>query len=168
MKKIFMSRVFIAPLVLVLLGCSGGSTEPSIMAPEAEDPLQAFDNFPDSLFHGIYFGQPTLEARSLLESQHYQILDSSGAWRYFNDADSTELLIPLLPKINSLKIILSGADYLNNMAKLQALFESKSISADLSPEFDIYEFETAANKFKLSIFKQTDYIRLSFELRTSK
>jgi len=163
-----MSRILVSLFALALLGCSEGHTEPSMITTEEEDPLHAFDDFPDSLFHGIYFGQTTAEARIWLENQHYQILDSSGAWRYFNYADSTEFLIPLLPKINSLKIILSGADYLTNMAKLQALFKSKSISADLSPEFDIYEFETAANKFKLSIFKQTDYVRLSFELRTSK
>ncbi|MBK9190612.1 MAG: hypothetical protein IPM77_03410 [Crocinitomicaceae bacterium] len=164
-----MSRIVaIAVLFSAFVSCTSDEQSSELKTDSSKDPLEAFNDFPDSLFHGIYFGQTTEETTRWLDNHHFRLLDSSGLWRYINDVDSTEFLVPLTPELRSFKIILNGYDYLNGVNGLKALFQAESVSADFSSEFDIYEFVTGKNEFKLSVFKQPEYIRLNFELKISK
>lgn len=150
------------------VACTRNNQESQNVLDLQEDPLGAFNDFPDSLYHGIYFGITTEETTNWLDDHNFRLLDSSGLWRYVNDIDSTEFLVPFTPELRSFKIILNGSDYLKGVNDLTALFQAKAVSADFSSEFDIYEFVTGKNEFKLSVFKQPEYIRLNFELKMSK
>ena len=134
----------------------------------SNDPLYYFNDFPDSLFLGIYFDQPIDEARNNLEQNGFELLDSSGSWSYLNKKDSNEIILPPREKLSSFKLIMKSARILKSPDLLHNLFRQKATSAQRSADFSVYHYNQKKSSFKVSIFKQEEFIRLSFEERVSK
>jgi hypothetical protein len=156
---------FVPVLMLFIVSC--GDAE---FADNQEKPnlFPAFDDFPDSLFYGVNFGQTIEETEKDLIPRGYQIKDSSGSMYFYNDSDSTEFILPDKSTLSSFKIFLRSTHYLNHTKELLECFKTSSVSHDLSDEFSVFQYESEVSDFKLSVFSQSDYLRLSFEERVSK
>jgi hypothetical protein len=155
-------------LITGLIGCSGNHSNEDVLKDKRNHPLFAFNDFPDSLFYGVYFDQPIEEAKQNLLENGFALIDSSGSFYYRKTTDSTEVILAPPAKIRSLKIILKSTDYLQSKEDLLVLFRARSGSFHTAPEFSVLDFMTKDFSFKLSVFSQKNFIRLNFEKRTSK
>jgi hypothetical protein len=160
----FMNRCFFCCLLLLLGGC-GAALENEADAGNAGDPLVAFNDFPDSLFNSIYWDQPLAEAQSNLHAKGFELIDSSGAFNYYNPGDSTQVIIPESRKIQSLKLLLYSKGYRSQKKRLLDGFTLFATSASQSPEFSVFDYDLGFVDFKLTVFMQEDFIRLNFELQ---
>jgi len=160
-------RDVIASLFLVTIvgmtGCAGNTTKRHTELSPA-DPLAAFGDFPDSLFYGIYWNQPLNESQQSMHVNGFELVDSSGAWTFYNEEDSTSVIVPYESKVHSLKLVLRSKGYRTNQERLMTGFESAAITAAQSPEFSSFSFDLKNLDFKLTAFIQPDFIRLNFEL----
>lgn len=134
----------------------------------SNDALFGFDNFPDSLFLGLYFDQPIEDARKNLEENNFELLDSSGSWSYLNKEDSNEIILPAKEKLHSFKLIMKSERVLKSVDLLHGLFKQESTSGERSSIFSVYNYDLTNSSFKVSVFEQQDFIRLQFEQRISK
>lgn len=161
-----MKQVFL--VLLAAMACSCGNTN-SIVIPEAvDDPLYVFNDFPDSLFLGLYFDQAIEDSRQNLEQNHFELIDSSGSWRYLNNQDSSEIILPSTEHLHSFKLIMKSAETFKSIELMHALFNRNASSAERNADFSIYSYEQKASSFKLSVFEQQDLIRLNFEEQVRK
>ena len=157
--------VFVSVLALSFSSCGNPEFEDN---EEKSSLFPAFDDFPDSLFYGVNFGQTIEEIENELIPVGYQIKDSSGSMYFYNDKDSTEFILPDKSTLSSFKIFLRSTHYLSHTKELLECFRTSSASSDLSDEFSVFQYESVGVDFKLSVFSQRDYLRLSFEERVSK
>src|SRR5687767_5619344 len=132
-------RAVIGFLAIVLLAACSDASGHADGANESRDPLEAFNDFPDSLFQSIYWGQPVSESRYHLMACGFNLVDSSGAFNYYNQADSTQVIVPDESKIRNLKVVLRSQDYLSSGQRLMNAFSLSASAAQQSPEFSIFE-----------------------------
>lgn len=154
--------------ILLLVGCTGGQAGEDIQTDQNDHPLFAFNDFPDSLFYGVYFGQPFEDSQQNLRQNGFELRDSSGSFYYTKFADSTEVIIAPIAKIKSLKIILKSDNYLKSKEDLLLLFKAKSYTFDSAAGFSVFDYKTKEFDFKLSVFSQENFMRLNFEQKASK
>lgn len=161
------SRVLAFSSLFFLISCGNSESENS---PETEAPDQfpAFDDFPDSLFYGVNFGQTVQETETELLSLNFELNDSSGSKYFVNKLDSTEFILPDKSKLTSFKVFLYSSHYLKNKQTLLNRFEINASETSMSEEFSVFQFVLDSVDFKLSVFSQQDYLRLNFEERVSK
>lgn len=134
----------------------------------SKDMLFGFNDFPDSLFLGLYFDQPIQEARKNLEQNNFELLDSSGSWSYLNKKDSNEIILPAKEKLHSFKLIMKSKMIFKSADLLHTLFQQDATSIERSSIFSVYNYDQTNSSFKVSVFEQKDFIRLQFEQRISK
>jgi len=160
-------QILFLVLLLVLFSCgnSGSQSNNEIKPP---DQFPAFDNFPDSLFYGINFRQSIQETEQELIALDFELNDSSGSKYFVCKKDSTEFILPDINKLSSFKIFVYSQTYLNHKEDLLNRFKTNSVSNNLSDEFSVFQYELDSVDFKLSVFAQEEYLRLSFEERLSK
>lgn len=160
-------QVLVSASLLFLLSCGsadvGNDTETKV-----PDQFPAFDDFPDSLFYGVNFGQSVQETETELLSLNFELNDSSGSKYFVNKSDSTEFILPDKNKLTSFKVFLYSSHYLENKQLLLNRFEINASETSLSDEFSVFQFELDSVDFKLSVFAQSDYLRLNFEEKVSK
>lgn len=156
-----MKRAFSILLISIVSAC--GSPD-SIQTTEAgDDPLYMFNDFPDSLFLGLYFDQSIEDSRKNLERNNFQLIDSSGAWRYWNSEDSNEVILTATEHLHSFKLMMKSSEIIKTIDLLHDLFKRNASSVQRSTDFTIYNYEQKTSSFKLSVFEQKDLIRLNFE-----
>lgn len=160
-------RVLFLGFFLFLISCGNSETKNGTET-EAPNQFPAFDDFPDSLFYGINFGQSNQEAESQLIKQGFILTDSSGSKYFLNQSDSTEFILPDKSKLSSFKVFLYSAHYLTNKQALMNRFDINASESSLSDEFSVFRYELDSVDFKLSVFAQEDYLRLNFEEKVSK
>lgn len=165
MKGIFMRSFLVVAVLLLLNGCKNHQAPESGAEP---DELPGFAHFPDTLFYGICWNAPTVDARNRLVENKFDLIDSSGTWRYQNVADSTEVLLPQEADVRAFKVCLYSQVYLRNEDKLMLLFENSASTKEISPFLSVFEYDLSNERFKLSVFVQPELIRLNFELKTHK
>jgi len=158
--------------LLFIVSCGGNKTGNSS---ENVELFPAFDDFPDSLFYGINFGQTINETEEELLVLGFELKDSSGSKYFVNKIDSTEFILSDKSDLVSFKVFLYSAHYLSKKQQLLNRFEINSSESSLSEEFSVFYYELDNVDFKLSIFSphsgpsgQKDYLRLSFEENLSK
>lgn len=158
---------YILVILLLAVLCSCGRQ--SFTVTEAwDDPLYVFDDFPDSLFLGLYFDQKTEDARLNMEQNNFELIDSSGAWRYWNQEDSNEVILPATEHLHSFKLMMKSSEIFKSLELLHLLLERGSKTAQRNTGFSIYTYDQKASSFKVSVFEQKDLIRLSFEEQMRK
>lgn len=161
-----MKQAFSILLIVMMSSCgNNGSTEVSA---KGDDPLYMFKDFPDSLFLGLYFDQPTKDSRQNLEQNNFELIDSSGAWRYWNQEDSNEVILPATEHLHSFKLMMKSSEIFRSIDLLHDRFKRNASSAQRSADFSIYNYEQKTASFKLSVFEQQDLIRLNFEEQMRK
>src|SRR5688572_1661342 len=111
-------RLLVGLLAVFLTNACSDASGHANSVNASSDPLYAFNDFPDSLFHGIYWNQPIAESRNQLTKQGFELVDSSGALNYYNQADSTQVIIPDESKIRNLKLVLRSHNYLASGPRL--------------------------------------------------
>jgi len=165
LKKI--GQVLISVSLLFLLSC-GGSESQNNTELKVPDQFPAFDDFPDSLFYGINFGQSIQETEQELIELGFDLNDSAGAKYFIQKNDSTEFILPDKNKLSSFKIFVYSQTYIKHKKDLLDRFKTSSVGNNLSDEFSVFQYELDNVDFKLSVFAQEEYLRLSFEERLSK
>ena len=165
-----MNRFFLLlPLLTLLLNsCSSGTSQEGLSDNLSRDPLAAFSHFPDSLFNGLHFDQPFADACDDLQQNSFTCIDSSGAFRYYKQSDSTEVVLPYQQRLSGLKVILRSASYRNHQSRLLQAFALTSADKQATADFSIFSYDLATIDFKLTVFTQPGFIRLNFELEKSK
>ena len=161
------SRVLAFSFLFFLISCGNSETE-SGAETEAPDQFPAFDDFPDSLFYGVNFGQSNQETELELLTDGFELTDSSGSKYFLNKTDSTEFILPDRNKLTSFKVFLYSTRYITNKQALMNRFDISASESSLSNEFSVFQYELDSVDFKLSVFAQEDYLRLNFEERVSK
>jgi len=151
-------------LSVMLTGCCYCGSESDNGTMDSNDPLQAFAAFPDYLFEGIYWNQLTVEACQNLVANDFKLVDASSARTYNNLNDSTQVIVPGINHIHSLKLVLRSENYLAEKERLMRAFQNASTSSDQSALFSVFEYDLGHVDFKLTAFIQEDFIRLNFEL----
>ena len=154
-------------LILFSFLFSCGNTENENEIKEVEQ-FPAFDDFPDSIFYGVNFDQSIQETETELFALGFELNDSSGSKYFVNKNDSTEFILPDKNKLSSFKIFLYSNHYLTNKQLLLNRFEINASEGSLSDEFSVFQYDLDSVDFKLSVFAQSDYLRLSFEEKASK
>lgn len=160
-------RILVASFIFFLFSCGNNESENN-QEIKTPDQFPAFDDFPDSLFFGINFGQSNQETQQELFVHGFVLTDSSGSKYFLNRSDSTEFILPDKNKVTSFKIFLYSMHYLANKQALLNRFDINASESSLSDEFSVFQYELDSVDFKLSVFAQSDYLRLSFEERLSK
>lgn len=154
-------------VLLLFVLCSCGR-QPFTITEVWDDPLYVFDDFPDSLFLSLYFDQPIIDSRQTLVQNNFQLIDSSGSWRYWNSEDSNEVILPALENLHSFKLIMKSTEIFKSLNLLHAMLQHKSSASERNDGFSIYTYEQKALSFKVSVFEQKDLIRLNFEEQMRK
>lgn len=132
------------------------------------DPHAAFNDFPDSLYYGVYFNQPIVDAQENLQEHGFRLVDSSGSFRYKNQSDSAEVILQQTDELHTMKIILRSADQLYLKESLRDIFAMSASSYDNSAEFAVYHYTREKNSFEVTLFEQQEFIRLYFEEKLTK
>jgi hypothetical protein len=154
-------------ILLIVMMCACGNTNLNGHVVK-EDPLYAFNDFPDSLFFGLYFDQNMEDSRQNLEQNNFVLIDSSGVYRYWSQQDSSEAILPLSANLHSVKLILKSSEMLKSIDLMHAIFKDKSVVAERNTYFSVYSYNLESSSFKLSVFEQKDFIRLNFEEQARK
>lgn len=161
-----MKEVF--SILLIVMICACGNSNPNAYVGIEKDPLDAFNDFPDSLFFGLYFDQNMEDSRQNLEQNNFVLIDSSGAYRYWSQQDSSEAILPSSANLHSFKLILKSSEMLKSIDLMHALFNDRSAAAERNTDFSVYSYNLESSSFKLSVFEQKDFIRLNFEEHAGK
>lgn len=155
-------------ILLIVMMWACGSSNSSKISKLIDDPLYMFDDFPDSLFLGLYFEQGIEDSRKNLAQNKFELIDSSGSWRYWNQQDSNEVILPATESLHCFKLIMKSSEIIETIDLLHDLFKRNASSAQRSTDFSIYNYERKTSSFKLSVFEQKDLIRLNFEEQMRK
>jgi hypothetical protein len=155
-------------IIFIIMACACGDSDSTQVTEVGDDPLYMFNDFPDSLFLGLYFDQPIEESRKNLEQNNFELIDSSGSWRYWNQQDSNEVILPEGESLHSFKLMMKSSEIIETMDLLHDLFKRNASSVQRSTDFTIYNYEQKTSTFKLSVFEQKDLIRLNFEEQMRK
>jgi hypothetical protein len=155
-------------ILLFVIMCACGSSGSTEVSEAIDDPFYMFDDFPDSLFLGLYFAQPIEDSRKNLAQNKFELIDSSGAWRYWNQEDSNEVILSATEHLHAFKLIMKSSEILRSMDLLHDRFKRNATSVERSTDFSIYNYEQKTSTFKLSVFEQADLIRLNFEEQMRK
>ena len=150
-------------ILLLVVMCACGSSGSTEVSEAVDDPFYMFDDFPDSLFLGLYFDQPIEDSRKNLAQNNFELIDSSGSWRYWNQLDSNEVILPATESLHSFKLMMKSSEIIESIDLLHDLFKRNASSVERSTDFSIYNYEQKTSTFKLSVFEQKDLIRLNFE-----
>lgn len=154
-------------LICFTVSCSG-SLVSGTESGEPVNPLAGFTDFPDSLFEGLYLGQPLADARNNLLQNGFEAVDSSGSFNYWRQGDSIEVIVPDAAKIRTLKIMLHSTACLAAKQRLLNGFSASAERARQSAQFSVFDYQCNDLDFKLTVFSQKDFIRLNFEQQISK
>lgn len=150
-------------ILLIVIVCACVNPNSAEVSETVNDPFDMFDDFPDSLFLGLYFDQVIKDSQQNLEQNKFELIDSSGSWRYWNQEDSNEVILPATEHLHSFKLMMKSSEIVRSVDLLHDLFKHNATSVQRSADFSIYNYEQKTSSFKLSIFEQKDLIRLNFE-----
>lgn len=156
-----MKRTVSILLISIVSAC--GSPDSIQITEAGDDHLYMFNDFPDSLFLGLYFDQSIDDSRKNLEQNKFELIDSSGAWRYWNSEDSNEVILAATEHLHWFKLMMKSAESLKSTELMHTIFKQHAVSAQCSSDFSVYTYNQKTCSFKLSVFEQNDLIRLNFE-----
>lgn len=169
MRTIFTSRNFALGIVCITALSTSCSSDGSIQGDsEVHTNFPQLVEFPDTLFCGLYWNQPLEESRKNLLQRGFQLTDSSGVWRYWSQMDSTEMILPATSELTSFKVFMRSAQALKNGQELTDLLQAHSQSVVKGQDFTVFSYQTTQHEFKVSKFVQSEFIRLTYELKLSK
>jgi hypothetical protein len=95
--------------------CACGSSGSTEVSEAVDDPFYMFDDFPDSLFLGLYFDQSIEDSRKNLAQNKFELIDSSGSWRYWNQLDSNEVILPATESLHSFKLMMKSSEIIESI-----------------------------------------------------
>lgn len=145
---------------LAVVSCQNGPGMVTDEHSSSDSFINQFSGFPDTLFNQVYLDQNTEYSRQCLSEAGFNLIDSSGAWRYLRVSDSCEVILSQSLKLNTMKMYLRSRVVLADSRDLKALFSLDAVSEFGRASFTIYRYEQG---FKLSCFEEPDQIRLNFE-----
>lgn len=158
-------RIFSCSLVLLTLLCfsSCGNAEKDSNNEKEKVPFPAFENFPEKQFENLALDQETERAIRLLETSGFVKRETSQA-NFYRSNDSTEIVLNVDRKLHSFKVFLRSSYYLEDPSRLVEFFGKSARSSSSSEDYHVYEFQTNQLRFKLNLFAQKEFLRMSFIL----
>mgnify|MGYP000527464691 CR=1 FL=1 len=148
-------------VVLICASCSSSSEKEN--SDEKAIPFDVFKGFPKMQFESIYLDMETAAAITALESSDFKKVQESQT-HYLRAQDSTEIVLPDEQKVRVLKIFLRSEKYVSDPNELRNFFSKQAQKSSGSADFSVYEFETETQRFKLNVFVQADFIRITSTL----
>lgn len=122
----------------------------------------AFDHFPEQQFKSIALGDANEDIIAMVSKMQVDQKAKMEVSYFYFPKDSTELIIPDQAILTEFKVFLYSSTYLSNEPVLRSFFERQAYFVMKDPIFQIFQFKTKSFQFKMTYFKQDDFIRLHF------
>jgi hypothetical protein len=152
--------VYLVLSPLFLFSCTGAELNQE-GTPIEEDPLSGFRYFPDTIFEGIYLGIPKEEARQVLISRGFELIDSSGSLYFERFADSsTCILVQHTPEIKEIKLVLKSSEIMKKQMDLEKLLRQEAARVESSSQFLVYDYLNGAKGTNVTLFIQKTSLHL--------
>ncbi len=155
-------------LINILCACNDSESNSFILNEQGEYvPVFAdFDNFPAQQYLTLSLGDTNEEIVRKIGYLKVEPIAVTEVFHFYFPTDSTEIIIPDTPLITEISIFLKGRYYLENEPHFYGFFKAFASNSVHDLNFSIFEFSTERLNYKMSYFRQPDFIRLHFTLRT--
>lgn len=156
----FMSKLtLVTGLFVSLIFQSCG--DPALPVPiNSEKSFPFFDDFPDSIFYGVYVDQNTELAVHSLNQNGFKLIDSSATYVFMRTEDSIDVYLPDQKEVKELKVFLRSEKMIRERNKLIQGFVLQSKSSENSTDYNICEYDYMGGNMKVSIFTDGGFIRI--------
>jgi hypothetical protein len=159
-------KLFYVLLSLLLFACSADETENKIKS-ETGRLENYFPNFPEVQFQNIQLGDSMNYIRGILETEEY--CAKIARPNHFKSLDSeVEIILPESDVLNNFKVFFYHEDDIEQKEQFLSFFSENSEEESTSNEFSYFTFKTQKAHFSITLFEQEDFLRLNFELKTTR
>ena len=150
--------------IVLTVGCSDHQS-PDEESHHSQFP--AFAEFPHKSFYDITLGEAAPDVELKLTAIGFEKIDSSGSAHYLHRADSMEVILPDNPQVNAFRVFLRSVYYLDRRSDLHDWFAVQAIEIRAGNDFSVYRYRLGRAEYKLTVFSQSEYLRLSYEQKPS-
>lgn len=126
-----------------------------------------FEAFPNQQYLTFSLGDSNAEMVRKIGYLKVEPIAVTEVYHFYFPSDSTEVIIPDQPVITEFKVFLKSQFYLKNESHFLAFFENLAKNTSKDIDFSLFEFSNDEQSFKMSYFKQPEFIRLHFVLHES-
>jgi len=123
-----------------------------------------FEGFPNQQYLTFSLGDSNAEMVRKIGYLKVEPVAVTEVYHFYFPSDSTEVIIPDQPVITEFKVFLKSQYYLQNESHFYDFFETLAKNTVNDPDFSLFEFSSEEQAFKMSYFKQPEFIRLHFVL----
>ena len=125
-----------------------------------------FPHFPSQQFISIELGDELELFQEKLNTEGFK-LKAEQSNHYINKELEAELVLPELGGSDQFKVFLFAEQDLEASEDIKDFFSKSAVAKNVSNDFSIFEFETQTKDFSITLFQQSDFLRLHFELKTT-
>ena len=169
-SSLLLTITFCCVISLILYSCSGNSGNDENNSDRntwGEHPYPAFSNFPTSQFKSISLGESFVKTERKIITMPITVMADEEAGYFYFPRDSTEIILPKSTILSEFKIFLKSRLYLDDIDAFRQFLSQSAIKEDSDAHFSIYYYETEKVNFKITLFYQSNFIRVHFLMTDS-